>query len=406
VTTPHDQSPYRPFVELYRSQTELLDTLPDATNELLDFHYKHRLDDYRSAIEAFPGRTLFLAAASEMEAAALIRRSLLISDLLLFSVDSYIGRPRLGLLPISDEVASPVLGLGSAINAQTGQNFVPTASAWYQAMALHMLSAKDRGESADLLGTSWSASDSPEWERTMFVRLADELRDVHGSPCHVAGGLIHFQRPEGESLLTDAASLMRRGKLAYTPFVVGNVASAPEEHLLLKAAFLGSEFASGMPQQHLQTVVETTLLQLDLPYLEGASFQILSKVMEEEQDSIHSFRCQFDRLVEDVTASEDLAETRKLVIAFKRDILEDEVERVRQVLARASKMKSMVSAGTFVGVAGVSLAATQGLPLSALMTGLSGTLAASLTAWYRAHLEACEARHSPAHLLWRFQRRG
>jgi hypothetical protein len=102
---------------------------------------------------------------------------------------------------------------------------------------------------------------------------------------------------------------------------------------------------------------------------------------------------------------EDIAARRKLVTSFKRDVLEDEVERVRQSLDRASKMKSMVSAGAFVGVAGVSLAATQGLALPALITGLSGTLAATLTTWYRTHLEACEARRSPAHLVWRLQRR-
>ena len=165
------------FSRLYQEQLAFLETFPAARNELLDFHYKDRLDDYLTAIDGFSGRKLFITAKSGNEAASLIRRSLLLSDVVLFSVDSFIGSPKLALLPISDDVSSPVLGLSSVIDPK-GRQAVAPAAVFMTGALVSMLAAEEKGERTELLGASWSGQDAKNWERTMFVRLAEELKSL------------------------------------------------------------------------------------------------------------------------------------------------------------------------------------------------------------------------------------
>jgi hypothetical protein len=396
---------YTTFSRLHRAQSALIGTFPEARTELLDFHYKDQLDQYLAAIDGFKGRKLLITAESEKEAASLIRRSLLLSDLVLFSVDSFIGHPALALLPISDQMASPVLGASEMLDPSTGRRTFATSQVFMAGMGLMMASASEAGERVQILGTSWSGTESKAWERTTFARLADEVADAHGTPCHVAGGLIHLQLPKDESLLVDAAPLMTMGRVVYAPFAVGNSAIEPQQELLLKAGILGSTLASDKPPTSSLASMERVLLELDMPYLEDLPLSTLAKVIDDEGESIRSFRRQFDRLMEDLANSEQDSEVNVRFTKFKRDVLEDELDKVRQALSRVARMNSVIRIGAYVGIAGLSVAAMQGLSLPSLITGLTGTLAAAVTAWYRSYLDECEARKLPAHVLWRLERR-
>jgi hypothetical protein len=396
---------YSTFRSLHKAQSTLIGTFPKARTELLDFHYKDQLDEYLGAIDRFKGRKLLITAESEKDAASLIRRSLLLSDLVLFSVDSFIGHPALALLPISDEMASPVLGASAMLDPSTGRHTFATAVVFMAGTSLRMASAAEAGERVQILGTSWSGTGSKAWERTKFARLADEVADSHGTRCHVAGGLIHVQLPKDESLLADTAPLMAMGRVVYAPFAVGNTAFEPQQELLLKAGMLGSTLASAKAPTSSSASKERVLLQLDMPYLEGLPLSTLAKVIDDEGESIRSFRRQFDRLMEDIANLERDSEQTVRFTKFKRDVLEDELDKVRQALSRVARMNSVIRAGAYVGIAGLSVAAMQGLSLPSLITGLTGTLAAALTAWYRSYLDACEARNLPAHVLWRLERR-
>jgi hypothetical protein len=377
--TPRD---YNSLVRLYQQQSELIASFPKARSELIDFHYKDRLDSYLEAIDGFNGRKLFLAADSSHEAASLIRRSLLLSDLIVFSVDSFIGHPALALVPISDELASPILGASAMLDPATGDYTFAPAAVFMTGIGLSMISAAESSEKIQVLGTSWSASGTNGWERTMFARLADEMKDVRGTPCHVAGGLIHIQLPKDETLLDAAAPLMKMGRVVYAPFIIGNVASQPPEQLLVKAGMIGSTLATPTPPTHSLANIEQVLLRLEIPYLENLPLSTIAKVIADEAESIQSFRRQFDRLLEDLTQAKDDLESSKRITKFRRDLLEDELDKVRSALSRVASMNSVIRSGAYIGVTSLTVAATQGLSLPSLITGLSGTAAASLVAWY------------------------
>ncbi|MGD1277495.1 MAG: hypothetical protein ABR964_09745 [Tepidisphaeraceae bacterium] len=392
------------FSSLYKKQTALLTTFPKARSELLDFHYKDQLDQYLFAIDHFTGRKLFIIAKSEPEAASLIRRSLLLSDLLLFNVESFIAHPALGLLPISDDVASPVLGAIAMIDPHGRSGFASAAAFMYANVTQMTLAAK-AGERAEILGSPWSATESDGWQRTMFTRLSDEMQNAHGSRCHVAGGLIHLQLPKDETLLADAARLMSKGRVVYAPFALAGAGNGPQGESLLKASMLGSALASSEPSTQSLAQLERVLLKFDMPYLEDLPLSTLAKVIDDEGESIRSFRRQFDRLMEDIQDSKDEADADKRVTKFKREVLEDEIDKVRHALSRVSRMNSVTRAGAYLGVTALTVAVFNGLSVPSLITGLSGTAAAAVTAWYRSYLEARDACRSPAHVLWRLERR-
>jgi hypothetical protein len=142
-----------------------------------------------------------------------------------------------------------------------------------------------------------------------------------------------------------------------------------------------------------------------MPYLEDLPLSTLAKVIDDEGESIRSFRRQFDRLMEDIQDSKDEADADKRVTKFKREVLEDEIDKVRHALSRVSRMNSVTRAGAYLGVTALTVAVFNGLSVPSLITGLSGTAAAAVTAWYRSYLEARDACRSPAHVLWRLERR-
>jgi len=82
---------------------KLISTFPQARGELVDFYFKSEFENYLSAIQSVSGQTLFLSATNADQIKLAIRRLILISDLIVFNVHSYIGSGKICFFPIPDK---------------------------------------------------------------------------------------------------------------------------------------------------------------------------------------------------------------------------------------------------------------------------------------------------------------
>ena len=65
---------------------EHIASFPPARTELVDFYFKHAVEAYVEAIQSMSGQTLVLSARTSADATAAIRRTALLSDLVVFRV--------------------------------------------------------------------------------------------------------------------------------------------------------------------------------------------------------------------------------------------------------------------------------------------------------------------------------
>lgn len=146
--------------------------------------------------------------------------------------------------------------------------------------------------------------------------------------------------------------------------------------------------------------LEEKVTSFTLPYLEGVSFEQLSRILDDENDSLAEFRKGVREMLEGVRKEP----------AKSTDILNDLVRPATEKIER--KFKSITNIHR-LKVAGVTLG-TAALGLTALTTAgvgaaLAGVLGASglglITKEYADHLkEKAELKEMPFYLLWRLGR--
>jgi hypothetical protein len=131
------------------------------------------------------------------------------------------------------------------------------------------------------------------------------------------------------------------------------------------------------------------------------TFPSFTKVLDDETESFTSFRRQFDRIMEDLEGVDNPKDATKLVTKFKRDVLEDELEKVRIACERVARMNSISRIGTYVGLASLSIAGLYGLSPAAAITGATAASVALLNALYKSYEDKRDARRSPMYFVWR-----
>jgi len=385
--------------ELY----ERIASFPPARTELVDFHFKDAVEDYVNAITSFSGQKLMLCASNGAEAARAIRRAVLLSDVVVFTVASHIGSPALSLLPIGDAVASPALGASAALDSATGKPRFATPHEYLQGMAIMMATEPESSSVVQLLGRPFNSTDKPAWHRTAFSRTAQDFTNARGEKCHIAGGSIHIQIPKEDTLLEETEHLMRKGRLLYAPFLSLPDSSADVAEGALKAEVMNGSLAIfGGPVK--TKTASDVILDLQVPYLENIPLKTLSEILDDEGESIAAFRRELFRAIEDVDGSKDRLDIQNRITKLKRDVLEDELDKVRRVCERITRVNAVARIGGYVAFGSVTVAALYGLNVPSIITGAAGAAATTLTALWRNYEETRDIRRSPMHFVWRLQK--
>jgi hypothetical protein len=125
--------------------------------------------------------------------------------------------------------------------------------------------------------------------------------------------------------------------------------------------------------------------------------------LEDEGESLTAFRRHIDRALEDIEDSTEPLEAERIITRFKRDVLEDELDRVRQVLGKVSRMNALTRIGAYVGTAALSIGGIMGLGLPGIVVGAGGIATVTLAELYKNYEEKRNVRHSPMHFVWRIE---
>ena len=271
-------------------------------------------------------------------------------------------------------------------------------------MGMMAMAQPESSSTVELLGRPFNSPDEPSWHRTAYSRTSQDFVNARGEKCHIAAGAIHLQIPKDDRLLEEAESLLRKGRLAYTPFLSLPAPSGDVAEGALKAELVRAELGVfGGPVT--TRAASNLVLDLEVPYLEDVPLDILSQILDDEGESLLAFRRELRRAIEDIDGAKDATDVAKRVSKLKRDVLEDELEKVRRVLDRVSRMNSVARIGAYVGVGSLTIAAFFGLSAASAITGGAGLAAATLSSLWRNYEDAREVRRSPMHFVWQIGRR-
>ncbi len=384
---------------------DLVATMPKARTELVDFYFKDKIDEYVRAIQVAPGRKTVSVVASSADASTAIRRAMIVADLVTFNVDAYIQAPALALLPIPHDFASSIFVLMAMQQTGSDGPWRPISlEAWLLTMESIATGKIDPSLAAQLFGTEWTREGTPRWERTQFAFIDDHQVTQVPKGCQLVGGLSHVQIPAGDNLLADVEPLMRSGRVAFAPFFCGQPTMATTGEGILKSDMLDSAYLTGTAATAERGVAVDPLLGLEIPYLENIPLPLLAKVLDDEGESLAMFRRKLDRAVEDLASAKDAADASRRVVKLKREELEDELDKVRQVCEKVSRMHSIARTGAYVAATALSVGGVYGLALPSVIAGCSAPIAAALKALYDAYEAKREARRSSMYFVWRLSK--
>lgn len=397
MTSAHSQSR---LGDLNRQMFHLASSFPRATSELIDFHFKSTVDQYLDAFAAVGTRKIFLASKDPSEVTGYLRRTLLLADVIVFNCASYVRAPALSFFPIADDFRSAVLGLAPVVDPESGARPPKPVEVAYLTTALAR-KALDSSADVRLLGMEWSKSGGG-WERSHFTRTSEPYENARGEPCHIAGGLSHVQLPKNDSLLEELRPLLESGQVVFAPFIRTAANATAVSDGVLKANLIDAVLTV---ESNLRTRGGSVhpLAQLEVPYLENVPFPLLKRIVEEEQESIRAFRLAVDRALEDAGEAADPAEAARVFKRLRRDILEDELDKVRQACDRMCRMKALTRVGALVATGAVTIAGFLGLAPPSIVIGGAGVATATVAEMYRNYEEHRSVRKSPMYFAWRLE---
>jgi hypothetical protein len=322
-----------------------------------------------------------------------------------FNVGSFLAPPAFALLPLSDAFNGPTLGMLAVENPDTGENTLANLEVCMLAYDKMIDNFAEESPIVSLLGHNWNNRDQRQWARTMFLRIAGQATNAMGQKVGLAAGVIHVQIPPENRFFDDIEPLMRKGRVAYAPFVsISMRDKLVSNEGVLKADILNSSLIATKPQDSISGKQPMPVLNFDIPYLEGIPLPLLAKVLDDEGESLAAFRRKLDRTLEDIASAKDAAEVDKSALKFKRDELEDELERVRQTCGRIARMNSIARSGTYVAVTALSVAGYFGLAHPSVIAGCSAPIVTALKAFYDAYESRRELRRSSMHFVWRLSK--
>lgn len=385
----------------------LVSSDPEARVPLIDFHFKSSFDDYLDAIKDVTGRKMLVFSNSVDDMRATIRRLMLISDSMMFNINTYDSAPHLSVFALPDSLASPVLGVAPIIVPGDNDTIIsrlPTASEMAEILIQIMEHPQDFDNPESILGFEWNHQNTG-WQRTQFARVSDPLSNKKGEKCHAVIGFTHDYSPDTyDWILGEARQLMLDGYLAFAPFIRSSPEPESLGERLQKAKLSSTKLTTKDDELTLRTGTIHPLALLDVPYLENVPLELLAKALRDEGESLRTFRRIVDRALEDVSKLKELSEIKKEITRLKRELLEDELDRVGRLCQRLSRMKSFAAVSAVVTTAAITAVGAMNVDLPTLILTSSAGVTTTLKELVEIYEQQKEIKNSPMHLFWKLGR--
>jgi hypothetical protein len=127
---------------------------------------------------------------------------------------------------------------------------------------------------------------------------------------------------------------------------------------------------------------------------------LLMRVLQDEGESLTVFRRIVDLALEDTSALADPGAIEKEMRRLKRDLFEDELDRVRRVCEKISRMEVFTTIGACVASVALSVAGVMGVAVPALVLAGATGLRTTIAEMVKLYEEEREIRQSPVYWTW------
>jgi hypothetical protein len=388
---------------LNRDLFRFIDKFPRAAAEAIDFFYKSEYEKFLSALQVREPESIAIVASSESQLESQLRRFLLLSDVVVFNVATYSTEPQPMLLPVPDDLVNPILGVNSIIDSESMKPRFPKPVELYQAM-MTMHAVGKAGESAsDFLGFEWGRT-GHEWRRTMYSRTSESYKNDAKEACHIAVGAgLLYPKSTCEWLLKQARPLLEAGALSFAPFLRVPPDAWGNAESIHKAHFTHANVGTTTVQLG-DTIRLQALVELEIPFLDGIPLPLLANILQDERESLLSFRAALSRLIRAAQKAASEPEMLKEVRAIRRDQIDPEIAKLETLSKRVSQMRALRAAGCLLGSAAICLLSALGVPPATLLLPAAGSVAANLYELARRIEEQQKQRDNPMYFLWHLKK--
>jgi hypothetical protein len=388
---------------LNREFLGFLAKFPPAAAEAIDFFYKSEYDNFVATFQRRERESIAIVARSESELESLLRRFLLLADLVIFNVATYMPEPQPMVLPLPDELASPVLAVNSVMDPASHKQRFPTPAEMLLVIAGMHGMGKAGDSASDFLGFEWGRT-GYEWRRTTYTRTSTPFKNAVNENCHIAVGAgLPYPKSTCDWLTTEASPLLESGMLAFAPFLRVPPGSWGDSESIYKAHFIhanvGATRISPLDRNRLQALAE-----LEIPFIDGIPLPLLAEVLKDEREALVPFRAAISRLLRSVEKIASEAEMMREVEIIRRDQIDPELAKLAGLAQRLSNMRSIRTAGCVLASTAICLLAAIGLPPASLLFPAAGAIGANLYELARRIEEEQKLRDSPMYFLWQLKR--
>lgn len=381
-----------------------IDKFPRAAVEAIDFFYKSSYDSFVDTLRARERQTIAIIAPSEVELEKLLPRFLLISDLLVFNISTYSSQPKPMLLPVPDDLASPVLGIHAITDSDSKQPRVPTpAEMYYIVVLMHARGAAGENGS-DFLGFEWGRQGF-EWRRTSYSRTSQPYKNDVGEDCHIAVGAgLPYAAHTYEWLLQQARPLLEGGYITFAPFLRVPPEKWGDPESIHKAHFIHADVGTTSVRLESDKTRLRALLELEIPYFDGIPLPLLAKVLDDEKESFLAFRASLLRLIKSIEKIKDEGELLREIEDIRRNHVEPELAKLEGMIKRTSKMRALRATGCLIGSSVICLMSAMGIPPPSLLLPAAGGVAANLLELVKRVEEEQKLRENDMYFLWHLKK--
>lgn len=377
-----------------------INKFPRAAVEAIDFFYKSEYDRFVETLRARERQTIAIIASSEVELEKLVPKFLLISDLLVFNIATYSSQPKPMLLPIPDDLASPILGVNAVTDPDSKQPRFPTPAEMHYVMVLMHARGAAGENGSDFLGFEWGRQGF-EWRRTHYTRTSEPYKNDVGEDCHIAVGAgLPYTPQTYEWLLQQARPLLEGGYMTFAPFLRVPPEMWGGAESIYKAQFIHADVGTTSIKLESDKTRLKALLELEIPYFDGIPLPLLAKILHDEKESFLAFRAALLRLVKSIEKITDEEELLREVEDIRRNQIEPELAKLEGTIKRTSKMRALRLTGCLVGSSVICLLSVLGVPPASLLLPAGGGIAANLLELVKRTEEEQKLRENAMYFLW------
>jgi hypothetical protein len=389
--------------DLHKTLIEIISVHPEYKEGLTDFFIKSQYESYLNNIKEKEGRKLFITGRNVQEIKNQLKKLILISDTIVFNTSDFFTKPTLDFVPFPKGFDSNLIRVIELTETESGKSFIPDAKTIVDAIGILLMDEKLKDHHNTLLGYD-NENPNNSYSINNFMLSSSIISDKFNNEVPILVGLTErYSSDLYKLLLEDAEYLFSNGNIVFSPYIR---TSSKAEHTLqniIKADSLNLNY-SLYNKDFLSDSIEIDILKnINIPYIENVPIELLSEIIKDEGQALKSFRKQFSRTMEDLQVLDNVDDINRELKYIKRNLFEDELDKVEQLCKKMTKMKTLSSIGAVVTTGVIGLSAYLGLDISGILMAGGGTGLTTANELYKLQNEKQELINSPMYLLWKIK---